>query len=479
MSLLKNTAWGFAGEFVARVAKLGQVFVMVRVLGPSEIGLYNHAFAFASLFSVFFDFGIVTVAVREETKTGRTNDAYAHYGRLKAITCSLGWVALLVWGLAGSKLSRGELLLAVLLGSQLVMTEATNYAFVRFRSTREFWKETAWRTFFSVVQLVAVLAMLWLRPNPVGVAAGLIGGTLISLVPFLRELSGIIGDFKGESWARFRRSALECAPLAGAVLVGSIYMNLDVVSLGRWATMAEVGQYSVAVKTVFGMLIMPLAFLQTASLPHYAADVGSAGSVDEAFRERWLRGFVLSSTAGAVICLATALGSWLIVSLLFGSQFRPAAPVLTSFTAAGYLFYVYTPLSQWLLILGKQRWTLYAQALAAAVNVAAVYLFIPKLGVAGATLAAGATHSVMALAHVWLVRRHGGFTGREAGWAPLVRVTGALGAALIVLLLGREHQIAASAMALGLFVVVSFRELVALAANLRGRMTKAPRLTPA
>ena len=64
----------------------------------------------------------------------------------------------------------------------------------------------------------------------------------MGLVPLAREWSqqpAISGVYAG--WQGLHSALRQCLPLAGAVLTGSVYMNLDVVMMANQAKMEEVG----------------------------------------------------------------------------------------------------------------------------------------------------------------------------------------------------------------------------------------------
>jgi O-antigen/teichoic acid export membrane protein len=478
LALLKNTAWGALGEGVTRVAKLTQVLVMVRVLGATEIGRFNQAMATAALFGILFDFGIVTVAVREIARVRGARWVYPLFGRLKLATCLLGALMVTGWAWIGPGLQGRDRWLVMLIGLQLAFVEVATYVTVAYRARGEFSRETLFRSVFALSQLGAVVVALSVRADVVAVSVALLLATLANMLPTWWEWrrSQLDSPAAATVTLGFAAAVRQCLPLAGVVLVGAVYMNLDVVVLARYVTLEEVGWYGVAVKTVFGLLIMPLHFLLLAALPKYAQLAQALPP--EVFRQDWLRGYVLTSTFGATLCLGTALVADLLVGMLFGVEFSPAARVLVAYACAGYLFYLYTPLSQWLLLSQRQHLTLLAQAVAAIANVVVVFVAVPRLGVAGAVLAAGATHAVFALIQFWIVLRQGAFDGREDGWAALLRVS--LGTALALGMLVNFGLIwPARIAAVICFCIVSHRELLQLGRDMCARLSSFRKPIPA
>lgn len=464
--LLKNTAWGLLGELATRGAKIAQVILIARVLGAEEVGRFNYALALAGLFSVLFDFGVATVAVKELAWAPR-GAALRLYGRVKMLSSIAGVVLVGVAALL-IPMPLADRYLAFGLGLYLALNDFSTYVVVAYRARREFWRETAWRAVFGLMQLAACAAALFLKHQVEWIVFALVAAAALGIVPLAREWirqPPVGGSDVG--LGGIARAIRECAPIAGTVLVGTVYMNFDVVVLARNVAMEEVGWYSVAVKTIFALLIMPLHYFQLATLPVFAAELGSGSS--SATCDRWLQGFVLSTTAGGMLLIGTAVMASELLTLVFGADFSAGGPVLVVYVLIGFLFYLYTPLAQWLLLQGRQKWTLYVQALAMAANVALVLAWVPRWGVWGAVLAAGATHAIIALGHFALVWYAGGFTRRESGWGSLFRVTVGITLAVCALQLGNGWGIVSKMAAVGLFVVCAHREVMAVARQMYAR----------
>lgn len=414
--ILKNAAWGFVGELVSRVAKAAQLFLIVRLLGPQEFGRFNSALAVAGLFGVFFDFGISTIALREVARGDRT--AFRAFAFLKAGVSTIGLLCVVCWSFLGSKENGAGILLVVAAALYLIGSDIPTFVAVSYRARGEFWRETLWRGVLAASQLILCVALLLIKVSTEILVVGLFASTLIAFIPFFVEWGHHVG---GPPSLRIHlHSVIECLPIAGSVLVGSIYMNWDVVMLSKYATLDEVGWYSVAVKTVFGLFIMPLHFFSLSTLPVLARQ--SADGDSSEWKKRWLHAFIMSTAAGALFTLIVSVFSGQLVDLMFGQSVESAGPVLMAYVISGFFFYLYTPLSQRLLIEGRQRLTLSIQVSAALFNLTAVWYLVPKFGVWGAVLSCGLTHAFIAsgLFLIIMSRESNDVIRRE--WHPLCRI---------------------------------------------------------
>jgi len=458
IELLKNTAWGALGELAARGAKASQLVLMARILGAQEIGRFNYALALAGLFSMLFDFGAATVALRD-LAANPTGPALRVYARVKLLTSILG-VLLVTTAAIWLSLPTTDCYVLVGLALHLAISDFSIYVVVAYRTRGEFWRETLWRTIFALMQLSGTAVALLLTRRVEWVVVALLATAGVGILPLIIELIRSPTKEVNSISGGFAKAVRECIPIAGTVLVGAVYMNFDVVALGKSVTLTEVGWYSVAVKTVFSLLIMPLVYFQVATLPFFAAD--SSNGLSTSTRNRWLQAFVLSTTTGAVVMLATGLTARKLLTVVFGSKFAAGAQVLVAYVFVGFCFYLYTPLAQWLLLLRRQRWTLYIQVLATVANVVLVLICVPRWGVWGAVVAAIITHGTILVGHFAVVWMAGGFSMREDAWASVFRLSVGLVLAIFTLRAGDGLGLVTKILAITLFAVCAYRELVGL-----------------
>jgi O-antigen/teichoic acid export membrane protein len=464
LALLKNTAWGALGEVAVRGAKIAQVILIARLLGAEDLGRYSYGVALAGLFSVLFDFGILPMAVKTLSQQPESS-ALRLFGRLKLITSLLG-LGMLGVAAIFSKVSAADAWIAFGLGVYLALNDLATFVVATYRARGEFWRETLYRGTTALLQLVLCLATLMLTRRLEAVVVVLIAASVLGMVPLLRECArqpAIHGAQAG--WSGSRWALLECLPLAGSILAGSVYMNFDTVVLANHVSLEEVGWYGVAVKAIFGLMIVPLHYLLSATFPSFASAIVDANELSAA-RARWLRGFVLSSTAGALLSLLTALLSYPLLLLLFGANFVAATPVLVAFTLIGFMFYVYSPLSQWLLLQGRQKITLYIHGLATIVNVVTVPLCIGQWGLWGAVYAAFATHLTIALGHAVAVFRGPEFAGHRSDQWALCRLVLATVIAIVLLHLQTGGPALSKLLAVIAFLIVAHREAFTLVGHL-------------
>lgn len=419
--VLRNTFWGMSGDVVARVVKLAQVLAIARLLEVSEVGRYNRAFAAASIFAAFFDFGITTVAIRDVLRQDRPFRTFLTYGYLKIGIVLLSLAGLFLY-LGVGRTTPADPALIILLGTSLALNDVGAYIFVLYRVRGLFWKESIWRGVTALLQLATCFGIILSTRRVDLMCAGFGGAALLSLVPLWHEARAFGRE---ESWAISPRdlagALVQCLPLAVTAVVVSVYINWDVVMLGKFAALAAVGWYAMGAKTMWALLGTPLNYFQIALMPKLAAGGGEGRW--EAVSAQWLRAYLLTTTAGAILALGMMLTARWLVPMLFGAAFRPAVPVIEDFTAIGYLFYLYTPLAQWLLICRQQYSSLVIHLAAAGFNLMSLGLLVPRWDVWGAVAGTALTHALIAVLHYLWVWKRTSLTGARRTWMGIIRVT--------------------------------------------------------
>lgn len=464
LALLKNAAWGALGEATVRGTKIAQMILIVRLLSTDDLGRYSYGVALVGLFSVLFDFGTLPMAVKILSQQPNSA-ALRLFGRLKLMTSLLG-LAMMGAVAMFSKVSAADAWIAFGLGVYLALNDLATFVVAIYRARSEFWRETFYRGTTAVLQLLLFLITLLLTHSLEVVVIALIGASLLGMIPLLRECVGqpeIQGAEAG--WSGSRAAMLQCLPLAGSILAGSVYMNFDTVVLANHVSLEEVGWYGVAVKAIFSLMIVPLHYLLSATFPAFASEMADTAELVST-RARWMRGFVLSSTAGALLSLLTALLSQPLLLLLFGDGFVGASQVLVAFTFVGFMFYLYSPLSQWLLLQGRQKITLYIHAIATLVNVISVPLFVSHWGLWGAVYAAFATHMAITLGHGIAVFRGPDFAGNRTDLWALGKLVVALASAITLLHLEAGGPAMSKLWAVIAFAAIAHREAFLLLGHL-------------
>src|SRR5205823_10124046 len=101
-TLLKNSVWLSVADGASRLVKFFVTLYVIRLLGSYEYGKFAFAFAFVSLFSTLFDFGLSPVVTREFAKDQKQELSFSAILGLKV---AIGLIVLTFIGVNGYLMS--------------------------------------------------------------------------------------------------------------------------------------------------------------------------------------------------------------------------------------------------------------------------------------------------------------------------------------------------------------------------------------
>ncbi len=391
-----NLAWLLAEKTLRLVCGLAVGAWVARYLGPGPFGLLNYAWALAGLALFLPALGLDDVVRREVLRVPGADEAMRVLGtawRLRAAAglAAYGLYFAAVW--AGSVEERPLLLVSGLMLLQPALWVPELYFQARDQARRG----ARMQLIALVVGSAARIALVASEARLIWFAVAGMGEVLLAAGLFwaMARTEGGAGWWRKwdrELAAGLMRSGLPLL-LAGAAV--SVYMKIDQVMLRAMAGEEEAGIYAAAVRLSEAVYFLPVATVM-ALLPAWsrAREAGGAGA------ERATQGMydLLTALAFCFAAPVTCLSGWL-VTLAFGAEFAPAAPVLAIHAwAAIFVFQGVVRSQEWVLE-DLNRWTLWTTLAGAAANVGLNWLWIPGFGAAGAAAATLVSYGVA----VWLL----------------------------------------------------------------------------
>jgi polysaccharide transporter, PST family len=176
-------------------------------------------------------------------------------------------------------------------------------------------------------------------------------------------------------------------------MVAVIYMRIDQVMLHKMATDSVLGQYVAAVRVseLFEMLPAALMFTLAPILSVSAADPGRfRGYTDRTFR------YFMFLASG--LCVFMTVGARIIVRVLYGKQFLPAAPLLSVLIWSEIAVFFASVVANVMVARNQQNLLPIPTVTGAAVNIVLNLVLIPRYAAMGASWATLISYSV-----AWMV----------------------------------------------------------------------------
>jgi O-antigen/teichoic acid export membrane protein len=259
---------------------------------------------------------------------------------------------------------------------------------------------------FAVAEILGALLTLALACLVVVAGLGvfaavgaLVGGFVIAFACHLLMIRNSIDWTAAFDWPEARRMLIGSLPFAGALILGLIYSRLDIVFLSLLQSPAAVGVYGIAHKVADVAMALPYFFAGLV-LP---ALVNAAATNSGKFGDIFSKAFIAMAVAGAGVMLVTLLFADVLVSVLAGDDFLPAAGALQimgvkvgTFCIANLLVFTTTAL-------GLQGQMLKGHAIAAAVSVIGYLCLIPLYSYNGAAISTTLAEIAVLLFATYLV----------------------------------------------------------------------------
>lgn len=390
--ILKNTFWLSAAQGISGVINFFLMIYIIRIFGPTEYGKFAFAFAFVSLFSTLFDFGLSTTVTRE---FARDKDKVKHILDLLILKLIIGLGVLFVIFLGAFFITQDKLLakIILILGFYIFAVEIINFFYAFFRSQQKMEIEAIFRIVQIAILSLMVLWIISARPSVLYLSYAYVGAaSLVLLIIFgfsiLKNNFTFLSlslSFNKSIWKQFLIIGWYLALAKG---VGDIIMNTDSVMLGYCGQVTEIGWYNAASK-INGFVLFPMAMISSAIFPALIAILKESQERFMKYWEFWMKGTIFFSVLLIFIVLARADT---IIEIAYSKDFLPSALVLKILVFMAASAYIHNIYFHTLLIFDRQRMIFYAMLISAALNVVLNLILIPRFSLYGAAAASVATH---------------------------------------------------------------------------------------
>lgn len=386
-SMARGTFLLMGGQLIFMISGYFINILLARKLGPQELGLYGIVMAVLVWVEIFIMNGVPT-AMQKLLGSGEADPAALTTAgfRLQVVYCLIVWLAfcaatpLMAWFFQD-----GRLYNLLWIASLDILLYGMYWLYAGILSgKRRFAAQAGTTVSYSLGKLTAVVALVvfgW------GVAGAVIGNWLGSGVGLL---AGARLAKREKNAATVSAAAREIVRFARPIVFYSIMMNLllyiDIFCIKRFLTDAEVGYYHVAgtLARVPYFIFIGLSFTLLPVLSRAIADNAQA----EAQRriEQVIR-FM------AILLVPATLFIWqnstAVIRWLYTATFDPAAPVMRVLTVS-LVLYTFFYIGTTILNADHRPGLSFAFAgIAAAVDLVANILLVPRFGGAGAAAATG------------------------------------------------------------------------------------------
>ncbi|MFQ5464371.1 MAG: flippase [Thermodesulfobacteriota bacterium] len=423
---LGNFASIVAGNFLNKAVSIVVLSYLTWHLGPSGFGRYSFVVAYMTFFGIFTDMGVNTVTVRAISR-GAVDRSEA-FGAAIVLRLVLT-VAALAASFAALRLSgygRDVLVTALAAAPALFVS----FRGLFFRNVFEIpfladlrMDRPALVNFANELLVLAVVVVMVTRGAGlvellVAINIAYVPGFAVMAISAVRRMRPRFALKAGPCW----RLLKESAPLGLSGLLEGVFIITPVLVLSRLATPASLGLFTLPLRLVSSLWIIPVAVMVT-MLPAMSRD---AGRDRAALRRRLTAGLGFMVPAGFVLALAASLFSDEIIILLSGEAFARSSTVLSIMAWGTFLYFVNSVFFYTFAAAGRELFGLLPWCAATAASFILGLIFIPRFAHLGAgwaftiSMAAGLAVNLALIGRVFGATLHGVFSGgsKASGGGP-------------------------------------------------------------
>ena len=373
---------------------VGSAALLFRHLGVVETGRYSLAIYLVAIVAGISDLGLTTIGVREfSVRTGEARVSLARnlLGFRLALT-AVGVIAITVFALIagyGSVTTWG----VALAGIGLVLQSVQSTLVIALISELRLGWVAVFEFMRAALSAMLIIALILAGAHLLPFLAVTIpvGAVVLALnVWVLHGRAPLLPAFHAREWWELVRDVL---PYSVAVAAATVYFYLAVVLVSLLSSEETLGYFSVSVRVIQVLLVMP-GLAIGAAFPIF-----SRAARDDRARLAYALGrvFEVSLLVGVLVALCLAIGAPLAIEVVGGPKFAPAATLLAIQAVGLGASFVGAVWANGLLSLHRYREILIISLIALIGGGALVALLVSLDGASGAAIATAADEAGLAI----------------------------------------------------------------------------------
>jgi O-antigen/teichoic acid export membrane protein len=400
--ILGNTSW-LVVERIIRILTGFLVGVLVaRYLGKERYGVLQYAISLTSFIGILVYLGLQGIVVRDLVARPHERDVLLGTTIiLKAVGALVTYALLATIYVAFAARGSDETAVVLIVAAGLLLRplETVNYWFESQVQS----KYTALRQIFTVVLTSGSKIVLIAVHAPLSAFAGmvfaevLVGGFWIVLFYTRRVGSLFAWRF---SFAKARELLGQSWLLIFSGFLATVNLKVDQIMLKWMSGSGEVGIYAVAVTLSEAWYFISVAIVTSV----FPSLVEARKSDPAKYKAMLQKVFDVLFLIALTVAIAVTFCSRLVIGILYGAEFLPAAVILMVHVWAGLFAFMRQLFSRWLIMEGLLTYSFYSHGSGALANVVLNALLIPKYGGFGAAIATLISYAVSSYFSLFLFR---------------------------------------------------------------------------
>ncbi|MFH0785992.1 MAG: flippase [Pseudomonadota bacterium] len=407
MSLLlrarKNIVLKFVAEVLIRSLSFLFIIVIARYLGDRDFGHYSLAYFFAGLLTVFSDFGLNTVLIRDVSRDHRLLGDYVRNIFSIKIVFSLALLVLspgLLYLLGYSR----ELVIMIFL-SQLYLqgNHLLDFLIAITNGLEKMEYELLIKGLYKVLVVAIPIFFLWMGGGLWGLLIALVGAYGISCLMcgaiVWKKITPLVFQLDKDLWKQLLGSAW---PIGISGLFMTVYVKIDLVMLSLFGiSPSEIGWYSIPVKIVEMFSLFPM-LVMAGLFPIFSVLTSEDRQV---LKRNYHRALIYLTIVSIPLALATNFLSdpWLV--FFFGPTFVNSVPSLKILIWVVPFIFLNYVLINTLIALNQERMISWGSGLTVVFNIGINCLVLPRYGYLGASWTTVISEVLLSIYFFWFLQR--------------------------------------------------------------------------
>lgn len=379
--LLRNLSWLSVSQVVGLAISVTTVSVLSRALGVEAFGAFNYAFAFLYFGLTLADPGLTTTLVRDVAQTPER--AAFLLQRAMGLKLSLAVAAtVLSWAAAWVWLDEPVRSACMILGL-IVPVQALSLPGVVLQARVQVKRGVVVELLSRVTGFAAMMTAVAAGWGLSGVVGGLVIGEMAGVAAMWAMTRAVVSPRPRIDVAVWRQLLRASLTVGGAGLLSALVNRLDFVMLEAMSDLSAVGYYGAAYR--LPMLLERLPLLALATVFPLMARLAAEDRSGLKPVYRWA--LARAAVVAAPVVLVVLLGAPWILEWWTGPEFLPAVPALRWLILSTGCMYLAVVAGNLLIAMRRARISLAIWAIAAPLNVALNWWWIPVYGPTGAAAA--------------------------------------------------------------------------------------------
>lgn len=377
-TVARNSFWRFAALGFYKTIRFFAVVLAARWLGPEVFGSYSYAIAVASIAFIFSEWGVNVLLTRDLQSSSDQNKLFTVALTVKSCVTIVSLIGALIFSLF---VDSGITPLIQIVSITFAITNIRELFVAVMIAKGRSELEAATVLVEGVLTALLIGGYFYVTRTPDVFALialyATIAAVLTSSFLLYRFLHIRIVSIDTSSIYKFFMDGL---PLAFFGVLSYAFFTADQLFIEYYLGVEAVGYYSFATRIIYVLLLVP-AMLSSVIFPVFAKKIAEGRNIKRLFNQTILSLSALGAVFGIVIFLVRD------VAIFFAPQYSSSIPVLV---VLGFLLAVIFT-SLWLdyvlVTLHKQKQNFFLTLIAAILNVALNFYFVPRYGILGAAYA--------------------------------------------------------------------------------------------